>query len=79
MDNLVGKELSQHSLFWKRMFNPSLVCFNIYFLHDILSGSEGAYYERSPINFDNKFTCPVILFQGLDDKVGPDHQPHILS
>ncbi|KAI0499089.1 hypothetical protein KFK09_019990 [Dendrobium nobile] len=30
---------------------------------------EKAYFERSPINFVDKFTCPVILFQGLDDKI----------
>ena len=35
----------------------------------IPSGNEKAYYERSPINFVNQFTCPVILFQGLEDKV----------
>ncbi|KAL3628254.1 hypothetical protein CASFOL_027300 [Castilleja foliolosa] len=28
-----------------------------------------AYFERSPINFVDKFSCPLILFQGLEDKV----------
>ncbi|KAF9622679.1 hypothetical protein IFM89_032600 [Coptis chinensis] len=36
---------------------------------DNLVGSEEAYFERSPINFVDKFSCPVILFQGLDDKM----------
>ncbi|XP_020704574.1 uncharacterized protein LOC110115629 [Dendrobium catenatum] len=36
---------------------------------DRLVGDEKAYFERSPINFVDKFTCPVILFQGLDDKI----------
>ncbi|XP_031405516.1 uncharacterized protein LOC116214270 isoform X2 [Punica granatum] len=36
---------------------------------DNLVGSDKAYYERSPINFVDKFSCPIILFQGLEDKV----------
>ncbi|GAB4839349.1 hypothetical protein Ancab_028876, partial [Ancistrocladus abbreviatus] len=35
---------------------------------DNLVGSEKAYFERSPINFVDKFSCPIILFQGLEDK-----------
>lgn len=34
-----------------------------------ISGSGSAYFERSPINFVDKFSCPIILFQGLEDKV----------
>ncbi|KAL2455144.1 alpha/beta-Hydrolases superfamily protein [Abeliophyllum distichum] len=36
---------------------------------DNLVESENAYFERSPINFVHKFSCPIILFQGLEDKV----------
>ncbi|XP_047075738.1 acylamino-acid-releasing enzyme-like isoform X1 [Lolium rigidum] len=46
--------------------------FEAYYI-DNLVGDKQAYFERSPINFVERFTCPVILFQGLEDPVvSPD-------
>jgi dipeptidyl aminopeptidase/acylaminoacyl peptidase len=32
------------------------------------------YYQRSPIHFADQLSCPVILFQGLEDRVVPPAQ-----
>ena len=32
------------------------------------------YMERSPIHFTDRLNCPMILFQGLEDKVVPPNQ-----
>jgi dipeptidyl aminopeptidase/acylaminoacyl peptidase len=32
------------------------------------------YYARSPIHFVDRLSCPVILFQGLEDRVVPPSQ-----
>lgn len=36
------------------------------------------YKTRSPIHFTERLSCPIILFQGLDDKVVPPNQAEML-
>jgi dipeptidyl aminopeptidase/acylaminoacyl peptidase len=36
------------------------------------------YRERSPIHFTDRLACPMILFQGLDDKIVPPNQAEMM-
>jgi dipeptidyl aminopeptidase/acylaminoacyl peptidase len=37
------------------------------------------YYERSPIHFVDRLASPLILFQGLEDKVVPPNQSQMMA
>jgi dipeptidyl aminopeptidase/acylaminoacyl peptidase len=36
------------------------------------------YYERSATHFTDRLSCPIIFFQGLDDKIVPPNQSEIM-
>jgi dipeptidyl aminopeptidase/acylaminoacyl peptidase len=36
------------------------------------------YVERSPIHFTDQLNCPMILFQGLEDRVVPHSQAEMM-
>lgn len=37
-----------------------------------------AYIQRSPIHFADQLSCPIILFQGLEDQVVPPNQAELM-
>ena len=41
--------------------------------------AKDTYYQRSPIHFTDRLSCPLILFQGLEDKVVPPNQSEMMA
>ena len=41
--------------------------------------SKDVYRARSPIHFTDRLSCPIILFQGLEDKVVPPNQSEMMA
>jgi dipeptidyl aminopeptidase/acylaminoacyl peptidase len=41
--------------------------------------AKAVYRERSPIHFTDRLSCPIILFQGLEDKVVPPNQSQMMA
>jgi dipeptidyl aminopeptidase/acylaminoacyl peptidase len=39
---------------------------------------QNIYYERSPVHFIQNFNCPIILFQGAEDKIVPPNQSELM-
>ncbi|TLN07971.1 S9 family peptidase, partial [bacterium] len=40
--------------------------------------SRDLYWQRSPIHFTDRISCPMILFQGLEDKIVPPTQAELM-
>ncbi|HJZ80006.1 MAG TPA: prolyl oligopeptidase family serine peptidase, partial [Pyrinomonadaceae bacterium] len=36
------------------------------------------YFDRSPLHFTDRLSCPVIFFQGLEDKIVPPNQAEMM-
>jgi dipeptidyl aminopeptidase/acylaminoacyl peptidase len=41
--------------------------------------ARAVYRARSPIHFTDRLSCPIILFQGLEDKVVPPNQSELMA
>jgi dipeptidyl aminopeptidase/acylaminoacyl peptidase len=51
------------------MLKADMPKFESYYTDSLVGKDESLLYDRSPINFVDRLSCPIILFQGLEDKV----------
>jgi dipeptidyl aminopeptidase/acylaminoacyl peptidase len=61
----VGALAEDTHKFESRYLDPLIGC---------LPGQRERYVERSPIHFADRLSCPVIFFQGMEDRVVPPNQ-----
>jgi dipeptidyl aminopeptidase/acylaminoacyl peptidase len=48
------------------------------YLDSLVGTDSKLLQDRSPINFLDQMSCPMIIFQGLDDKVVPPNQARMV-
>ncbi|KAI7754611.1 hypothetical protein M8C21_018200, partial [Ambrosia artemisiifolia] len=60
-----------------KLLKAQIVKFEAYYI-DSLIGSEEDFRVRNPINSVDQFSCPVILFHGLEDQVVNPEQARII-
>ncbi|KAI7754617.1 hypothetical protein M8C21_018206, partial [Ambrosia artemisiifolia] len=60
-----------------KLLKAQIVKFEAYYI-DSLIGSEEDFRVRNPINSIDQFSCPVILFHGLEDQVVNPEQARII-
>lgn len=52
--------------------------FESHYVESLIGSDHKVIFNRSPINFLEKLSCPIILFQGLEDKVVPASQARLI-
>lgn len=52
--------------------------FESHYIESLVGSDNKVIFNRSPINFLENLSCPVIIFQGLEDKVVPATQARLI-
>ncbi len=59
---------------WKSPLTSALIASGSIGLGAALADGADLYHQRSPIHFVDRLSTPLILFQGLEDKIVPPNQ-----